>query len=87
MKKFDTYPWNDLITSKHRMLNHPVKINQNNQMNEGRRNLITRKTHLETEMEILYVDVFVWSSFALAPQQETFFGCHFLNGNILDGES
>lgn len=38
-------------------------------------------------MEVLYVDVFVRSSFALAPQQETFFGCHFLNGNILDSES
>lgn len=43
--------------------------------------------YLETEMEVLYVDIFVRSSFALAPQQETLFGCHLLNGNILDGES
>lgn len=38
-------------------------------------------------MEVLYIDVFVRSRFALAPQQQTLFGCHFLNGNVLDGKS
>lgn len=45
------------------------------------------KTILEAEMEILYIDIFVWSSFALAPQQETLFGGHFLHRNVLNGES
>lgn len=44
-------------------------------------------THFEAKMEVLYVDIFVWSSFALAPQQETFFGGHFLHRNVLDGET
>lgn len=38
-------------------------------------------------MEILYVDIFVWSGLALAPEQKTFLGGHLFNGNILDGET
>lgn len=38
-------------------------------------------------MEVLYVNVLVWSSLALAPQQQTFFSGHFFNGNVLDGET
>lgn len=49
--------------------------------------LIHVNNYFETEMEVLYVDILIWSSFALAPQQETFFSCHFLNRDILDGKS
>lgn len=43
--------------------------------------------YLETEVEVLYVDILIWSSFALAPQQESLLGCHLFNRDILDGES
>ncbi len=33
-------------------------------------------------VEVLYVDVSVWSCFPLTPQQETFFGCHLCKRNI-----
>ena len=39
------------------------------------------------EMEVLHVDVLVGGSLPLAPQQQTFLGGHFLNGNVLDGEA
>lgn len=45
------------------------------------------QTHLEREMEVLHVDVLVGRGLALAPQQETLLGCHFLDGNVLNGES
>lgn len=38
-------------------------------------------------MEVLHVDILVWCRFALTPQQETFFGCHLFNGNILNGKT
>lgn len=38
-------------------------------------------------MEVLYVDVLVWGSLALAPQKQTFFGGHFFNRNVLDSET
>lgn len=45
------------------------------------------ETHFKAKMEVLYVDIFVWSSFALAPQQKTFFSGHFFHRNVLDGET
>lgn len=38
-------------------------------------------------MEVLNVDVLVGRRLALAPQQETLLGCHFLDGNVLNGEA
>lgn len=38
-------------------------------------------------MEVLYVDILVRSSLALAPQQQTFLGCHLFHRNVLDGEA
>jgi hypothetical protein len=38
-------------------------------------------------MEVLDIDVLVGSGFPLTPQQETLLGCHFLHGDVLDGES
>jgi hypothetical protein len=38
-------------------------------------------------MEILDVDVLVWSCLTLAPQQQAFLGCHFLDGDVLNGET
>lgn len=45
------------------------------------------KTILEAEMEVLDVDVLVWSCLTLTPQQETLLSCHFFNRDVLDGES
>lgn len=45
------------------------------------------KTCLETEMEVLNIDVLVRCSLALAPQQKPLLGCHFLDGNVLDSET
>lgn len=47
----------------------------------------TAITHLEAEMEVLYIDIFVGGGLALAPQQQALFGCHLLHRNVLDGES
>lgn len=47
----------------------------------------TATTHLEAEMEVLYIDIFVGGGLALAPQQQALFGCHLLHRNVLDGES
>lgn len=44
-------------------------------------------TYLEAEMEVLYVDILVWSGLALAPQQQALFGGHLFDGNVLDGET
>ena len=41
----------------------------------------------EPEMEVLNVDVLVRRSLALAPKQQALFGCHFLDGDVLDGEA
>lgn len=49
--------------------------------------LLAAETHFEAKMEVLYVDIFVWSCLALAPQQQTFFGSHFFDGNVLDSET
>lgn len=68
----------------HRRLNRPVNKNEHLKPDHEK---FKSRAYLETEVEVLYIDIFVWSSFALAPQQETLFGCHFLNGNILDGKS
>jgi hypothetical protein len=38
-------------------------------------------------MEVLDIDVLVWSCLTLAPQQQTFLGCHFFDGNVLDGKT
>lgn len=38
-------------------------------------------------MEILDIDVLVWSCFSLAPEEETFLGCHLFYGDVLDGET
>lgn len=42
---------------------------------------------LERQVEVLNVDVFVGRGLALAPEQETLLGCHFLHGNVLNRES
>lgn len=44
-------------------------------------------THLEGQMEVLYVDILVGCRLALAPQQQTLLGGHLLNGDILNGET
>lgn len=38
-------------------------------------------------MEVLHVDILVWSRLTLAPQKKTLLGGHFLHGDILDGET
>lgn len=38
-------------------------------------------------MEVLHIDVLVGCRLALAPQQETLLGGHFLHRNVLNGES
>lgn len=52
-------------------------------MNQGTES----KTILEAKMEVLYIDILIWCSFALTPQQETFLGCHLLNRDVLNSES
>lgn len=44
-------------------------------------------THLEGQMEVLYVDVLVGCRLALAPQQQTLLGGHLLNRDVLNGET
>ena len=53
------------------------------------RNSFQRLDRLYTipEVEILNVNVLVRRRLALAPQQESFLGSHFLDGNILDGKT
>ena len=38
-------------------------------------------------MEVLYIDILVWSRLSLAPKEKTFFGGGFFDGDVLDGES
>ena len=38
-------------------------------------------------MEVLDVDVLVWRSLTLAPEEETLLGRGFLDGDVLDGEA
>jgi len=38
-------------------------------------------------MKVLDIDVFVGSRLPLAPEQETFLGGHFFNGNVLDSKA
>lgn len=38
-------------------------------------------------MEVLYINVLVWGSLTLTPQQQTFLGGHFFNGNVLNSET
>jgi hypothetical protein len=39
------------------------------------------------DMKVLDIDVFVGSRLPLAPEQETFLGGHFFNGNVLDSKA
>ena len=39
------------------------------------------------QVEVLYVDIFVWRRLALAPEEEAFLGGHLLDGDVLDGET
>ena len=38
------------------------------------------------QVEVLYVDIFVWRRLALAPEEEAFLGGHLLDRDVLDGE-
>ena len=38
-------------------------------------------------MEVLYIDILVWSSLTLTPEKETFLGGCFFDWDVLDGES
>ena len=38
-------------------------------------------------VEVLYIDIFVWGRFSLAPEQETLFGCHLFNWNVLEDKN
>jgi hypothetical protein len=53
------------------------------------RNSFSKNGQIEhiPEVEILNVNVLVRRRLALAPQEETLLGRHFLDGNILDGEA
>jgi hypothetical protein len=39
------------------------------------------------DVEVLNVDIFVWSGFSLAPEEQTFLGSHLFYGDVLNGET
>src|ERR1700739_34834 len=45
------------------------------------------KSILPTHVEVLHVDILVRSRLPLAPEEESFFGSHFLHRDVLNGKS